>query len=278
ILAALSFFATGSTQTNLGDNFVLGLSQAMTSRSIKEVTDSMTEHLASRHIRFPNTANEINRIKEGFFLKHRIRGVVGCIDCTHVPILAPAEADEDHPPIVYYNRKGYYSLNVQLVNLLVNMKILAANSQSPSSVHDSAIWAASIIRTNVERTFRKGNNIWLMGALLHICRNAQPGTPEARYTLRHSQTRNVIEKCNGLLKMRFRCLSKQLLYHPIRVGKIIYAAVVLHNLAIDFNLNDLNDEEPLIIDNDENVPNIHNNHDVLNEGSRVRANFIRRYF
>ncbi|KAF2894948.1 hypothetical protein ILUMI_11227 [Ignelater luminosus] len=28
ILAALSFFATGSTQTNLGDNFVLGLSQA----------------------------------------------------------------------------------------------------------------------------------------------------------------------------------------------------------------------------------------------------------
>ncbi|KAF2887843.1 hypothetical protein ILUMI_18331, partial [Ignelater luminosus] len=65
ILVALSFFATGSTQTNLGNNFVLGLSQAMVSCSIKEVTDIMTEHLAPRHIRFPNTANEINRIKEG---------------------------------------------------------------------------------------------------------------------------------------------------------------------------------------------------------------------
>ncbi|KAF2897725.1 hypothetical protein ILUMI_08453 [Ignelater luminosus] len=229
----------------------------MVSRSIKEVTDIIREHLAPRHIRFPNTANEINRIKEGFFLKHRIGGVVGCIDCTHVPILAPAEADEDHPPIVYYNRKGYYSLNVQLI-CDVNMKILAAKSQFPGSVHDSAIWAASIIRTNVERKFREGNNIWLMGDsgyplepwLLTPILGAQPGTPEARYTLRHSQTRNVIERCNGLLKMRFRCLSKKLLYHPIRVGKIVYAAVVLHNLAIDFNLNDLNDEEHLIIDND----------------------------
>lgn len=43
-------------------------------------------------------------------------GVIGCIDCTHVAIVAPPVNDEHHPERIYINRKNYHSLNVQLVS------------------------------------------------------------------------------------------------------------------------------------------------------------------
>ena len=42
-------------------------------------------------------------------------GVVGCIDCTHVAIFPPKIDDEHYPEHLYVNRKGYHSVNVQLV-------------------------------------------------------------------------------------------------------------------------------------------------------------------
>lgn len=51
-----------------------------------------------------------------FLEKFNIGGVIGIIDGTHVAIIAPPVADEENPPAVYYNRKGFYSINVQIVN------------------------------------------------------------------------------------------------------------------------------------------------------------------
>ncbi|KAJ8912730.1 hypothetical protein NQ315_012286 [Exocentrus adspersus] len=35
---------------------------------------------------------------------------------------------------------------------------------------------------------------------------AAPGTPENAFNIAHVRTRNVIERCSGVLKGRFRCL------------------------------------------------------------------------
>lgn len=41
-------------------------------------------------------------------------GVIGCVDCTHIAITRPG-GDDEHPEHIYVNRKGYHSINVQLV-------------------------------------------------------------------------------------------------------------------------------------------------------------------
>nr|CAI5870065.1 unnamed protein product [Callosobruchus analis] len=65
-----------------------------------------------------------------------------------------------------------------------------------------------------------------------------PGTPEERYNIAHRRTRSLIERTNGVLKMRFRCLLKHRVLHyaPHRCSKIINSCAVLHNMCIDNNL------------------------------------------
>lgn len=50
-------------------------------------------------------------------------GVVGCVDCTHVAIFPPNIVDEEYPENIYVNRKGYHSINVQLVNYAFYLSI-----------------------------------------------------------------------------------------------------------------------------------------------------------
>jgi hypothetical protein len=46
-----------------------------------------------------------------FFQLSGLPGVIGAIDCTHVPIQSPGGQDAE----IYRNRKGYFSINVQLI-------------------------------------------------------------------------------------------------------------------------------------------------------------------
>lgn len=61
--------------------------------------------------------------------------------------------------------------------------------------------------------------LWLMTPII----NAREGSPEAAYNNNHRRCRSLIERCNGLLKMRFRCLLKHraLHYTPPVASKII---------------------------------------------------------
>ncbi|XP_026820365.1 putative nuclease HARBI1 [Rhopalosiphum maidis] len=51
-------------------------------------------------------------------------------------------------------------------------------------------------------------------------------------------TRCIIERCNGVLKMRFRCLLKDRILHykPEKVSSLINACVVLYNMCIANNV------------------------------------------
>lgn len=52
--------------------------------------------------------------------------------------------------------------------------------------------------------------------------------------MRHASARNCIERCNGVLKSRFRCLSgeRQLRYSPEYVGVVTTVCAILHNICI----------------------------------------------
>lgn len=68
-----------------------------------------------------------------------------------------------------------------------------------------------------------------------------PDTPsdlESHYNKQHSRARNAIERCNGVLKARFRCILKErvLHYQPSQASKIINACAVLHNWCLKYRV------------------------------------------
>ena len=65
---------------------------------------------------------------------------------------------------------------------------------------------------------------WLMTLLTH----ADTDTAEERYNTCFKHTRSIIDRSNGLLKMRFRCLLKRkvLHYSPPVAGRIVNTCTV----------------------------------------------------
>ena len=51
-----------------------------------------------------------------FYNRYRIPAV-GSIDCTHIAIVHPPRKDPQYPEHIYVNRKGYHSINTQLVRI-----------------------------------------------------------------------------------------------------------------------------------------------------------------
>ena len=53
------------------------------------------------------------------------------------------------------------------------------------------------------------------------------------YNRRQIRTRNIVERTIGIWKRKFACLTTKLQYTPEKVGAMIVACAVLHNIAID---------------------------------------------
>ncbi|XP_036320417.1 putative nuclease HARBI1 [Rhagoletis pomonella] len=83
----------------------------------------------------------------------------------------------------------------------------------------------SKLRFYMERRYREGErNAWLLGDagyplepwLMTPYRSVSEGTQQSNYNMRHSRTRNIVERTIGVLKNRFRCLlgARELHYSP----------------------------------------------------------------
>lgn len=113
---------------------------------------------------------------------------------------------------------------------------------------------------------------WILTPIL----GAAPNSPEALYNVQQIRCRSLVEQCNGLLKMRFRCLLKHrvLHYSPPIASKIINTCAVLHNICISENvpleINDDNDNEEIDFEMYNNE-----NEDIANEENAIGRN-IRR--
>ncbi|KAE8739186.1 hypothetical protein FOCC_FOCC015309 [Frankliniella occidentalis] len=70
---------------------------------------------------------------------------------------------------------------------------------------------------------------WLMTPL----EIAPHGTPASSYNKLHAQCRNPVERCIGVLKARWRCMTLPIHYVPGKAGKIINACAVLHNILLE---------------------------------------------
>lgn len=77
------------------------------------VVSIFERHLYPMWINVPKSAEEKKKIALAFYAKHKIPDVIGCVDGTHVEIIAPAE--DKH---LFFNQNGKFSLNVTLVSFL----------------------------------------------------------------------------------------------------------------------------------------------------------------
>ena len=109
VLIALQYYATGTFQYVAGDP--LQVSQQTAWRAIHRVTDSLAKKIGD-YVKFPDARN-IASVKDGFYWmrnNYTFPGVIGCVDGTHIWILSPHTNEVD-----YVNRKGYTSLNCQVI-------------------------------------------------------------------------------------------------------------------------------------------------------------------
>lgn len=113
LAASLRFFAEGNYQKGVGNDRFIGLAQPTMSKVLQIVLDIIETEVCPAVIQFPTEEGEKNAIKLGFYAKTGFPGVIGCVDGTHISIIPPAHAKH-----LYYNRKGFYSLNVMLVKLI----------------------------------------------------------------------------------------------------------------------------------------------------------------
>ncbi|CAH2108760.1 unnamed protein product [Euphydryas editha] len=250
----------------------------------------------------PTSTDKKAKMESWFYELYRIPGVVGCIDCTHVAIHSPPN-DQHYEESIYVNRKGYHSINTQLI-CDANLCIINVNALFPGPSHDSFIWNQSKVSEIMEQLHRHGTGTYyLIGDSGYPLRpwlhnpipEPQPG-PEENYNKAFKSARSTIERCNGVLKSRFpsqgqkkeRSLLKDrvLLYLPEKATQIINSCCVLHNMCINSNINI---EDDLSLEEDESeidfgifdtIPQQEHRNALLTAGiSKIyRNNIVRNYF
>ncbi|XP_029348450.1 putative nuclease HARBI1 [Acyrthosiphon pisum] len=224
VSSAVRFLAQGAYQRGVGKETNIGLSQPSVSRVLNEVIDCINLHLLHK-----------------FRTRFHIPGVIGVIDGSQIGIFPPSTNHNQYPEFVYVNRKGFHSINTQLI-VDHTYRILNVNAKFPGSTHDSHIWKMSLVRNHLSNTYRRDHE-WLLGDsgyplepwLLTPFNNPGDGSPESRFNVKFTSARSVVERAIGMLKGRWRCLCKQRMLHykPTIASKIINACAVFHNICID---------------------------------------------
>lgn len=201
IFAALRFFAQGSYQRSVGNEAHVALAQQTMSRVLDEVCQAI-EIIAPGWVKFPTSPAEKEQKKLNFMRAFEFPGVLGCVDGTHIAITQPF-----HDEHLYFNRKGFYSKNVQII-CDSDLLILNVNANFGGATHDAFIWRNSAVKTHMEQSFRAGDrSSWLLGDsgypqepwLMTPIRGAPEDSPEGRYTRALTRTRNCVKRCIGML-------------------------------------------------------------------------------
>ncbi|CAK1599498.1 unnamed protein product [Parnassius mnemosyne] len=208
-----------------------GVSQPVVSRTCKKVAEILSRK-SREFIKMPTTLNEQQETIRKFRSIANFPTVIGAIDCTHIRV-KKVNADGGQ---LYINRKGFSSINVQVV-CDADLKIMDIVTRWRGSVHDSRIFRECRLKQRFEAGAFSGI---LLGDSGYPCTPylftplLNPTTPqEERYNRSHIRTRNTVERCFGLWKQRFRCLLRGMFGDIETAKKTIVACAVLHNMAID---------------------------------------------
>ena len=106
VMVVLRYFATGSLQLDVSDIF--GISKPTVCRIVHNVSNIVSA-TKNEYVKFDNWSEAV-MTKLAFLRMAGFPKVIGCMDCTHVKMIAPTVNEHE-----FINRKGMLSINVQLV-------------------------------------------------------------------------------------------------------------------------------------------------------------------
>ncbi|KAF5308421.1 hypothetical protein FQR65_LT18156 [Abscondita terminalis] len=229
VLTCLRCYATGAHLSSVADFMGIAISSA--SRTVKKVSEVIAS-LRPHYINMP-VAEEVVSVAKKFYDIASFPRVLGCVDGTHIRIQSPGGHDAE----LFRNRKGYFSLNCQVIGD-ADLRIRDVVARWPGSSHDQTIFNHSRIRARFENI--EFPNSLLLGDSGYALKNylltplPDPQTrAEQLYNEAHIRTRNSIERLFGVWKRRFPILAYGCRLKLSTILTIIPATAVLHNKAID---------------------------------------------
>lgn len=138
-----------------------GSSKSTVWRSVWNVIDGITcDTMVREWIPWPTDQNAAEHTNY-FLQKYHLPNILGIVDGTHIPILAPS-SDPYEP--AYINRKGFHSLNAQLV-CGRDYKILHVDISNVGSTHDARVWNESQVPRLIQNL-----HLSLLGDSAYPCR------------------------------------------------------------------------------------------------------------
>uniref|UniRef100_A0A915INX8 Putative nuclease HARBI1 n=1 Tax=Romanomermis culicivorax TaxID=13658 RepID=A0A915INX8_ROMCU len=267
LLLCIRYLASGSFMQVVGDAH--GPHKSTVSRKVHKVVTILNNHYFDKIISWPR---DIASVVNDFYQISNFPCVIGCVDGTHIPIKAPSINEPQ-----YVNRKGVHSLNCMMI-CGPDYKFYYVNSRWPGSVNDARVLRTSNIAGRFDNGWRPipgavllgdsgyPNNDWLVTPILKV--DALMTEAERAYNRAHKSTRRIIENSFGILKKRFACLQF-LRLKPEFSAEVVKLCCILHNMLLSGNVIDVDDV--LVIEDDNDIPNIENN-------APQRRNFIVQSF
>ena len=233
VAVAISRLATGNSMSCIADLYKIGLSSSQL--AVSQFCASIKKNLLRKFINWPSPSI-MERYAQEFQDLHQIPFVVGAVDGSHIPIIAPRLHAPD-----YYNRKGFHSVLLQGV---VSAKCLFWDFDIgwAGSMHDANLWGRTAIGQYCE-----AGKLWpytLVGDAAYPCRpwmlapfkGHKDGLSREEYhwNFVQSSTRMCVERAFGMLKGRWRILLKRMDVHLKNVPDMVSTCLVLHNMCIIF--------------------------------------------
>lgn len=133
-------------------------------------------------------------------------GVSGAIDCTHVWISRPKR----RPGELFRNRKGYFSINVQVVGD-AELRVRHIVARWPGSTHDARIFNESNVRDHFE--LNPGNGMLLGDSAYPLLPylitplHAPNDETQRRFNRAHCSTRVLVRDCSRRYVYIYTCTS-----------------------------------------------------------------------
>ena len=184
-----------------------GISQPSVSRCIRTVTDALC-YYATEYIVFRNQAKQLIN-QQRFYERSGFPRVIGCIDCTHVPILAPPQNEN-----VFVNGKNFHSINIQAI-CDSDLKFIDIVAKWLGGTHDAFIWRQSGVDHKISNGEIPIVNCWFLGDSGYPLRAnlltpiLSPETPgQRRYNRAFVIARKNIESAFEVWKSRWRSMDK----------------------------------------------------------------------